>query len=319
LQKFLNEVEESDAGKKKLIDQSCGFVDGLKAASAIESSHHHHHHDSVSDQSFLNNILGGCERDKKKKKGSNSNGGSRRSKFQHSLKITSGPQSSVYNGNVGNISGSNNNNNNNSNVNSNSCGGGGGSSSSTSSVDVNANSPSFHSSSRGSSSRAHQQQSLSSRLSASSATKPATFHTSSSNIDVPMVTTYNKQPIMTPAVVPRKQQKAELVLLDGRRNTGSSGGSGDESCGGGGSVKNVADVGAAEEIELKSLNEMGGGCNYTARASLEIDGSVSKLQQVDADEQQQEDENRYKYNSSTEDGLISCSAKVSELIMIDKE
>lgn len=181
----MNQVEEND-GSKKVVDRSKEFIGGLKTGVAIENGH-----DSASDKVLVNNILGSCDKEKKKKKKhkrdcSSSNNSSRKSKFSHLLSINhggAGVGSGIVTGSGSPQSVS-------------PCNGGNDSSGGMH----------FHTSSR---SLSRAQQSLSTRFGNS---KAAAFLTSSSNIDVPMVTTYNKQPIMTPALVPSAQQQKNSEL-----------------------------------------------------------------------------------------------------------
>lgn len=232
----MNQVEEND-GSKKVVDRSKEYIGGLKTGVAIENGH-----DSTSDKVLLNNILGSCDKEKKKKKKhkrdcSSSNNSSRKSRFNHLLNINhggAGVNSGIVSGSgssqsVSPYSGGNN--------------GGGG--------------VHFHTSSR---SLSRAQQSLSARF---GNTKAAAFLTSSSNIDVPTVTTYNKQPIMTPALVPSAQQRksGELCPLEpvDQKTTSDID---DKS--------KVIDDGGIEMKVIRKTASDDSVHNYTTHASLEI-------------------------------------------------
>ncbi|XP_065201372.1 uncharacterized protein DDB_G0283357-like isoform X3 [Planococcus citri] len=312
-QVLLNEVEENDASKKKLSERSNSFADGRGNASASIGNGH----DTANDKTFLNNILGGCEKDKKKKKSKReslgTNGGSRRPKFSHSMKVNTGPQSSsahLYNGNNTNNNSSNNtsssnsssNNNNNNNNTSSSTTGSSNISSSSSNNNTNSNSNISSSSSSCSSangvhyngssrslSRTHQ--SFASRINNS---KTAALLTSSSNIDIPMVTTYNKQPIMTPALLPSSQKSAELLMLDLREQNSTCSAKSDDATVSPKSSTLASGAETENDIEMKILDTKNGNSNsannnnndsvynYTTHASLEIGaGNTDACKQFD--------------------------------------
>lgn len=193
-------------------------------------------HDTVSDKAFLNNILGGCEKEKKKKK---------HKKDSSSANNNSRKSKFAHSLNINRGSQSSSTYNGNNNVH-------------------------YHSSSR---SLFRAQQSLSARLSNS---KAAALLTSSSNIDISMVTTYNKQPIMTPALVPSTQPKtAELLMLDLREQK--------TNCGLGVHDMSKSTNSKLTEIEMKVLDKdkhKDSACNYTTHASLEIGGGVSEKSNV---------------------------------------
>lgn len=254
LQNLLNEVEQDDISKKKRIDQNHSFIDGLTAPSFIQNEHN-----SVSNKDFRN-ILGCCEKEKKNKKSGKrdaSNSNSSRRKFTHNLNINSGSQSSsVYNGNVGGAN-------------------------------------SFHSNSRSlsrSSQLARSQQPFSSRL---ANTKAAAVLTSSSNIDKPMVTTYNKQPIMTPALAPTTQQKTTELLMSSLSKSN-------------------------DEIEMKILNAKNDDSvhNYTTHAVLEINGGGNSYGSTDVGANVGQHDLNGKCKPSTNDTLVEFSLPVNSSIVI---
>lgn len=231
LQVLLNEVEENDSGRKKLSERSKSFADGRGNVSVSIGNGH----DTANDKAFLN-FLGGCEKDKKKKRnkrdGSSANNGSRRAKFSHSLKINHGPQSSSHIYN--------------------------GSSSTNSNAHYNGSSRSL--------SRTHQP--FTSRINSS---KSAALLTSSSNIDIPMVTTSNKQPIMTPALVPSTQKTTELVMLDLREQNGKVVDDTAVICSKSNNAESENDAIEMKILETKNNDSV---YNYTTHASLEIGGGV---------------------------------------------
>lgn len=239
-------MEEND-GSKKVVDRSKEFIGGLKTGVAIENGH-----DSASDKALLNNILGSCDKEKKKKKKhkrdcSSSNNSSRKSKFNHLLNISPGG-AGVGGGIVT----------------------GGGSPQSASPYNGGNDSGGgmhFHTSSR-SLSRAQQS------LSRFSNSKPAAFLTSSSNIDVPMVTTYNTLPIMTPALVPstQKQNCDESHKLADQKSTSD--------------VDLKSSAIDDREIEMKVLRKNtfdDSVHNYMTHASLEISNIVQAKDKIAED------------------------------------
>lgn len=208
-QELLNQVEENDVNKK-VADRSKEFVAEAKTNTATENEHDlmndkvfPGHILGACDKVFPSNILGACDKEKKKKNhkrdSSSSNNGSRKSRFNHLLSITHdgmGASNGILIGNGSSQSAS-------------SFSGGAGSTNAAATATATAIASTGNSGAAkhfhvGSRRLPRAQQTLSTRMANSKAT--SAFLTSSSNIDVPTVTTYNKQPIMTPALVPSAQQ-----------------------------------------------------------------------------------------------------------------
>ncbi len=192
-------------------------------------------HDAVNDKAVISSILGVCDKEKKKKKQHKRDGSS----------TSNGSRRPKFSQTLKINQGPQ----------------------SSSSYNGNGN-VQYHSSSR---SLSRAQQSLSARLSNA---KPTTLLTSSSNIDIPMVTTYNKQPIMTPALVPSiQQQKATEVLVLDTRDCKVECTVGTEEM-----LPRNTDGHQCEEIEMKVLDRNSPSDSvfkYTAHASLEIGASSS--------------------------------------------